>query len=121
MTAPFRFVGLDEQFVPDSLDSDLRSTGTIVSAQEIPKAWMDRVKAKRDHQDAQAFRTLTKGDDLEKVHLARIPVSVVNKWRREGFDMLALIDSRDPNAAAIIMARLRAEDLQAFQVSSKNF
>lgn len=121
MTALPRFVGLDEHFIPEGLDSDLRTTGTIVAQQEIPKAWLDRVKAKRDHQDAHAFRTLTKGDDLEKIHLARIPVAVVNKWRREGFDMLALIDSRDPNAASIIMAKLRAEDMHDFRVSSKNF
>lgn len=121
MTAPYRFVGLDEDFIPETFDGDFRTSGTIVSAQEIPQAWLDRVKAKRDYQDAQAFSTLTKGDDIEKVHLARIPVAVVNKWAREGFDLYALISSGDPNASAIIMAKLRSEDLHAFQVSSKNY
>jgi len=121
MTPKFRFVGLDEDFVPDTVDGDLQVTGTIVSAQHIPQGFLDRVAAKRNWQDAQAFKTITKGDDIEKVHLARIPVAVVNKWQREGFDMLELISSGDPNAAAIILARLRAEDLQAFQTTSKNF
>ncbi len=121
MTAYPRFVGLDEEFIPDTFDGDFRTTGTIVSAQEIPQSWMDRVKAKRDYQDATSFSALTRGDDLEKVHLARIPVAVVNKWSREGFDLYGLISSGDPHASAIIMARLRSEDLHSFQVSSKNF
>ena len=121
MTSNYSFVGLDEDFIPDEVDNDLRVTGTIVSEQYIPQGFLDRVAAKRNWQDAQAFRTLTKGDDIEKVHLARIPVAVVNKWQREGFDLYELISSGDPNATAIIMAKLRAEDLTAFQVSSKNF
>lgn len=121
MNTEYRFVGLDEDYIPDTFDGGFRTSGTIVSSQEIPQAWLDRVKAKRDWQDAQAFSTLTKGDDTERVHLARIPVAVVNKWGREGFDLYGLISSGDPNAAAIIMAKLRAEDLQAFTTSSKNF
>lgn len=118
----YRFVGLDEHFVPDTFDlADFRTSGTIVAAQEIPEGWLDRVKAKRDRQDSQTFAQLTKGDDIEKVHLARIPVAVVNKWAREGFDLYGLISSGAPNAAAIIMARLRAEDLQAFATTSKRF
>lgn len=121
MNTQYSFVGLDEEFVPDTCDGDFQVTGTIVSAQHIPQAFLDRVAAKRDWQNAQAFKTLTKGDDIEKVHLARIPVAVVNKWRREGFDMLELIGSGEPNAAALIMAKLRLEDLTAFQVSTKAF
>lgn len=121
MNTEYRFVGLDEQYIPETFDGDFRTTGTIVAAQEIPQGWLDRVKAKRDWQDSQTFSQITKGDDIDRVHLARIPVAVVNKWGREGFDLYSLISSGDPNAAAIIMAKLRAEDLQAFQVSSKNF
>ena len=121
MTPKFRFVGLDEDFVPDSFDGDFRTTGTIVAEQRIPQSFIDRVKAKRDFQDARSFSTLTRGDEIEKVHLARIPVAVVNKWAREGFDMLGLISSGDPHASALILARLRAEDLTAFQTTSKSF
>lgn len=121
MISNTRFVGLDEQFIPDEVDSDFQMTGTIVSAQHIPQSFLDRVAAKRNWQDAQAFSQITKGDDTERVHLARIPVAVVNKWQREGFDMLQLVSSGDPNAAAIILAKLRSEDLTAFQTTSKNF
>jgi hypothetical protein len=120
MTQPYRLVSAREEFVPDTVDSDLRVTGTIVSVQDIPQRFLDEVAAKRNRQDATSFTALTKGDDLERVHLARIPVAVVNKWQREGFDMLALVSSCDPNAAAIILAKLRAEDLTAFQLTSKN-
>ncbi|WP_066764059.1 hypothetical protein [Sphingobium sp. CCH11-B1] len=121
MNTQYTFVGLDEDFIPETVNGDFEVTGTIVSAQHIPQGFLDRVAAKRNWQDAQSFSALTKGDDLEKVHLARIPVAVVNKWQREGFDMMELISSGDPNAASIIMAKLRLEDLSAFQVSSKNF
>lgn len=121
MTSNTRFVGLDEDFIPETVDGDLQVTGTIVSEQFIPQSFLDRVAAKRNWQDAQSFRALTKGDDIEKVHLARIPVAVVNKWQREGFDLYELVSSGDPNASAIIMAKLRAEDLTAFQTTHKNF
>lgn len=121
MTERFRFVGLDEEFVPETFDGDFQTTGTIVSEQHIPQGWLDRVKAKRDRQDAQSFSQLTKGDEMDRVHLARIPVAVVNKWAREGFDLYGLISSGAPNAAAIIMAKLDLEDLQAFKTSSKTF
>ncbi len=118
MNTPYRFVGLDEDFVPDTVDSDLQVTGTIVSAQHIPQGFLDRVAAKRNWQDAQTFSQLTKGDEIEKVHLARIPVAVVNKWQREGFDLYQAI--HDPNGSALILAKLRAENLTAFQTTSKN-
>ncbi|WP_375272847.1 hypothetical protein [Sphingomonas sp.] len=118
MTTPYRFVGLDEDFLPDTVDSDLQVTGTIVSAQHIPQGFLDRVAAKRNWQDAQTFSQLTKGDEIEKVHLARIPVAVVNKWQREGFDLYQAI--HDPNGSALILAKLRAENLTAFQTTSKN-
>ncbi len=121
MIPSFNFVGLDEDFIPETVNSDLQVTGTIVAKQHIPQSFLDRVAAKRNWQDAQSFRSLTKGDDIEKVHLARIPVAVVNKWQREGFDLYELISSGDPNATAIIMAKLRSEDLTAFQTTSKNF
>jgi len=119
MTEPYRFVGLDEDFVPDTIDGDLQVTGTIVSAQHIPQSFLDSVAAKRDFQDGQSFSALTKGDEIEKIHLARIPVAVVNKWQREGFDLYQAI--HDPNGAALILAQLRAENLTAFQTTSKTF
>lgn len=110
-----------EDFIIDTVDHNLKVTGTIVSTQHIPQAFLDKVKAKRDFQDKQTFAQITKGDEFEKIHLARIPVAVVNKWAREGFDMMALIDSGDSQAAATILAKLRLEDMQGFQTTSKNF
>jgi hypothetical protein len=113
------FVTADEDFIPDTVDSDLQMTGTIVSSQHIPQSFLDRVAAKRDFQDRQSFSALTKGDEIEKIHLARIPVAVVNKWRREGFDLFDAI--HDPNGSALILAKLRSENLTAFQTTSKTF
>ncbi|MBB3910167.1 hypothetical protein [Sphingomonas desiccabilis] len=119
MTTTSRFVGLDEDFVLDTVDADLQVTGTIVTEQHIPQSFLDRVAAKRNWQDAQSFSALTKGDDIEKIHLARIPVAVVNKWSREGFDLFQAL--HDPNGAALILAKLRSEDLTAFQTTSRTF
>lgn len=119
MTTTPLFVGLDEDFVLDGVDDDLQVTGTIVSEQHIPQGFLDRVAAKRNWQDANTFSALTRGDEIERIHLARIPVAVVNKWQREGFDLFQAI--HDPNGAAIILAKLRAEDLTAFQTTSKSF
>lgn len=119
MILPYRFVGLDEDFIPDTVDGDLQVTGTIVSEQHIPQSFLDNVASKRAFQDGQTFAQLTKGDEIERIHLARIPVAVVNKWRREGFDIFQAI--HDPSGAAIILAKLRAEDLTAFQTTTKSF
>ena len=120
MTKPFRFLSSNEEFVADTIDSDLRMTGTIVGHQTIAQSFLDNIANLRNAQDASSFSALTKGDDLEKIRIASIPVSVVNKWRREGFDMLALIDSGDPQAASLILAKLRADDLTAFQATTRN-
>lgn len=121
MTSHYSFFGLDEDFIPETVDNDLQMTGTIVSEQYIPQSFLDNVKAKREWQDSSTFSQLTKGDEIEKIHLARIPVAVVNKWRREGFDLYQLISSGDQNASALILAKLRSEELTAFQTTSKNF
>lgn len=110
-----------EEFIFDTVDHNFKVTGTIVSTQHIPQSFLDKVKAKRDHQDKQTFAQITKGDEFEKIHLARIPVAVVNKWAREGFDMMALIDSGDHQAASTILAKLRLEGMEGFQTTSKNF
>lgn len=119
MNTPLPFVTANEDFIPDTVDSDLQMTGTIVSSQNIPQSFLDAVAAKRDFQDRQSFSALTKGDEIEKIHLARIPVAVVNKWRREGFDLFDAI--HDPNGSALILAKLRSENLTAFQTTSKTF
>ena len=110
-----------EDFIFDSVDANLKVTGTIVSEQHISQDFLDKMKRKREAQDRKTFAEITKGDDIEKIHLCRIPVAVVNKWAREGFDMMTLIDSGDPKAAQTILAKLRLEDMTAFQLTSKNF
>ncbi|USQ99520.1 hypothetical protein [Sphingomonas aerolata] len=119
MNTPYRFVTADEDFIPETIDNDFNVTGTIVSTQNIPQSFLDSVAAKRAFQDRQSFSALTKGDEIEKIHLARIPVAVVSKWQREGFDLFQAI--HEPNGSALILAKLRAEDLTAFQTTSKTF
>lgn len=119
MTTPYRFVTADEDFVPETVDSDFQVTGHIVSTQEIPQSFLDAVAAKRDFQDRRSFAQLTKGDEIEKIHIARIPVVIVNKWAREGFDLFQAMN--DANGTALILAKLRVENLTAFQTTSKTF
>tara|TARA_B110000977_G_scaffold106563_1_gene138876 strand:- start:552 stop:956 length:405 start_codon:yes stop_codon:yes gene_type:complete len=77
---------------------------TIKHSQHIPQEFLDRVRKQREDSL----------DHKEKDYMtvASVPVSVHEKWLREGFDML-----KEP--AFKILARLRQEDLDAFITTKK--
>lgn len=70
--------------------------------QFITDDFLNRQREKRLHSKA-----ALKG---ENVHVASVPTAVVEKWRREGFDILT-----DPSITAKdIIARLKKENLDDF-------
>ncbi len=120
--APYRFNTVQSRFQLDSVDSDLQVTGTIEAFQEIPQDLLDKLKAKREYQDSRKFSELTKGDDLEMIEIAEIPQAVIWKWGREGFDFFEIISTLPgQETAQMILAKLRTDELTAFQLTSKTF
>ncbi len=76
--------------------------------QEIPQWHLDNLKQQRDASATQ------KTGDMMKV--ASIPVAVIEKWMREGFDVM-----RDKNITAKdIVNKLKNEDLGAFLTTEKS-
>lgn len=71
----------------------------IKTFQDVPDWYIDRLKEQSDAQK----QTFAK--DLRRV--ASIPLAVVEKWKREGFDI-------EHETAQAIVARLQREDLGAF-------
>jgi len=72
--------------------------------QHIPQSFLDDLKNAREDSVRERAR--------EFHHVASIPVAVVNKWMREGFD---IYEATIPE----IMTRLRAEHLDAFIATKK--
>lgn len=72
--------------------------------QHIPQSFLDDLKNAREDSVREKAR--------EFHHVASIPVAVVNKWMREGFD---IYEATIPE----IMTRLRAEHLDAFIATKK--
>jgi len=72
--------------------------------QYIPQSFLDDLKNAREESVKERAR--------EFHHVASIPVSVVNKWMREGFD---IYEATIPE----IMTRLRAEHLDGFIATKK--
>ncbi len=84
---------------------DENSEGLVIERyQEIPKAFLDNLKRKRE--ESKAVR------EKEYMHIASIPVEVVEKWQREGFDFYN-------ESAKKIVAKLKSENLDAFLVTNK--
>ena len=84
---------------------DENSEGLVIERyQEIPKSFLDNLKRKRE--ESKAVR------EKEYMHIASIPVEVVEKWQREGFDFYN-------ESAKKIVAKLKAENLDAFLVTNK--
>lgn len=78
----------------------------IKNEQHIPQSFLDRLKSDRDDSSNR------KMGDYER--LASIPVVVVEKWMREGFNIY------DKNVkASEIVARLKSESLEAFLTTTK--
>jgi hypothetical protein len=90
-------------------DSDYNITentdGLVIERyQEIPKVFLDNLKRKRE-----ASKDTREG---QYMHVASIPVEVVEKWQREGFDFYNESHNK-------IVAKLKHENLEAFMVTNK--
>ena len=78
----------------------------IKREQVIPQSFLDRLKADRDESSTRPM------GDYHRV--ASIPVAVVEKWMREGFNIW------DKNIkASEVVARLKTENLEAFLTTTK--
>lgn len=78
----------------------------IKREQPIPKSFLDRLKTERDENSNRPMGNFHR--------VASIPIAVVEKWQREGFDI------HDKNIkASEIVARLKTENLEAFLTTTK--
>jgi hypothetical protein len=81
--------------------------GYIETFQELPDSFMRGLADKKTFQDG-----LFAPDEL---HVCSVPVAIVDQWIREGFNIYA-----DQNITpAMIIARLKTEDLSKFVLTSK--
>ena len=79
----------------------------LKKTQEIPQSLLDSIKQQRDES--------TTRPEGEFMKVASIPAVIVEKWMREGFNIL------DPNInGKEILKRLRAENLDAFIATEKS-
>lgn len=86
------------------LDGDSDHQLVIKHTQDIPDSFLERLRAARLET---AHRPM---GDFHR--FASIPVAVVEKWKREGFDIM----HESPKA---IIRKLQAEDLSAFITTTK--
>lgn len=84
-------------------DNDERNF-TIQQTQHIPQGFLDTLKRQRE--SSLDFK------EKDYMTVASVPVTVHEKWLREGFDML-----KEP--AYAIVARLKQENLDAFLTTKK--
>lgn len=93
-------VGTDTQFGVDVDGLHRKHT------QEIPQSFLDDIKDQRN-----ASLDRREGDYMS---VAQIPVVIVEKWMREGFDIMT-----GEHSAADIVKKLKAENLDAFLTTDK--
>lgn len=74
--------------------------------QVIPEAWLDELAERKKATTAPGFRA----GDFEE--FACIPVVIIEKWKREGFDI-------EHEHAEAIVRRLKTESLDAFLTTSR--
>ena len=93
------------QFIDQNVAFDENSEGLVIERyQEIPQSFIDNLRAEKA-----ASTSVREG---ETMRVASIPVVVVEKWMREGFDFT--------NATAKqIVAKLRQENLDYFITTDK--
>ena len=96
---------LDTEYKLIEGDSESNKLG-IVRAQEIPSSFLDDLKEQRLSSNSAPTGNFMK--------LASIPTSVVETWKRQGFDI-------HKESAKAIVARLRKENLDAFLATNKSF
>jgi hypothetical protein len=100
--------GLHDQMISFDEDHHSGKQDTLIIKREqlIPNWYLDQLKDER-------IDTLhTPMGDLYRV--CSIPISTVEKWKREGFD----VHQEDVHA---ILARLRKESLDKFITTTKSF
>jgi hypothetical protein len=96
----------------DRLHMDVSNTGKLLGAtietfQEIPDSFLRDMADKKTMQDGMFAP--------DEVHVCTVPVGLVDQWIREGFNIYA-----DQNITpAMIVARLKAEDMSKFVLTSK--
>jgi len=95
-------IGINTDFIQNE-DRVLRK-----HTQEIPQSFLDGLAKQRNNSTSQR--------EGEFMRVASIPTVVVEKWMREGFDILS-----DRNiTGADIVKRLKAENLDAFLTTEKS-
>jgi len=95
--------------VPSLIQSDtayLLQAGDLLRkhTQSVPQAFLDDLKDARNESSGRRMG--------EFMRIASIPTLVVEKWRREGFDVWEA-------SGAEIVKRLKAENLDAFLATDK--
>lgn len=81
--------------------------GHIETFQEIPDSFLKQLQDEKAYQDGKFAP--------EELKVASVPVGIVDKWAREGFNIMA-----DRNITpAMIVARLKLEGLDAFITTSR--
>lgn len=100
MTDKVNLVGTSTDFGCDADGVFMKNT------QEISTSFLDSLAQQRNEMSGK------REDDFMRV--ASIPVVVVEKWMREGFDIMS-----GEHSAAEIVKRLRAENLEAFLTTDK--
>jgi hypothetical protein len=89
-----------------TFEDDTDAALVVKKEQPIPQSFLDRLKQDRDESSNSRMK--------DYVRVASIPTVVVEKWMREGFDIY------DKNVkASEIVARLKAESLDAFLTTNK--
>lgn len=89
-----------------TFEEDTDAALVVKKEQPIPQSFLDRLKDERNESSNQRMGNF--------VRVASIPTVVVEKWLREGFDI------HDKNVkASEIVARLKAESLDAFLTTNK--
>ena len=95
-------IGINTDFLEDG-DNVVRK-----HTQDIPQSFLDGLAEQRNNS--------TSVREGEFMRVASIPTVVVEKWMREGFDILS-----DRNiTGADIVKRLKAENLDAFLTTEKS-
>lgn len=100
MTGKVNLVGIDTNYGADAEGVFQKHT------QQISSSFLDSLAEQRHANDNKR-----EGDFMS---VASIPVVVVEKWMREGFDIM-----NGEHSAAEIVKRLKAENLEAFLTTNK--
>ena len=94
------------KLIDSTTSFDDNSEGLVIqTAQEIPQRFLDKLKEERF--DSKHRRT---GNYMR---VASIPTSIVDKWKREGYDF-------DNESVKNIVAKLKMEGLDVFLTSDKD-